>query len=237
MDGTEAFKKYRVNTGNTIRKFAALTRLSPRIITCYENGEKAINNIPVFKAIEIFDIFNADIEEYFDTYYPYKKALDEKTNRWKEENPHILEYEILKHRMYLRLAKIKKRKTVPEDVLDIVYDNFHKNFEILKLKIDANGNITEQDYLQYVIPINNMIKSGQNHLDTESEISNKIYHKLQKTEYSIPDVAAFCDISRQHLWRCVNGTFDFSKMRIDTALKLCYVLNMDFTEVFVGQLA
>lgn len=234
MDGKEAFKNYRIGTGNTIRKFASLTKLSPRIITCYENGEKGINNIPVFKAIEIFDIFNADIEEYFETYYPYKENIDEKIRKWHEKNPHILDYETLKHRMYLRLAKIKKRKTIPDDLLELVFEIYHKNFEILKLKTDKDGKISEQDYMQYVYPINNMIKSGQNHLITESVISQKIYNALQDSEYSIPDVAEICDISRQHLGRCVNGTFDFNKMRIDTALKLCYALNMDFREVFLG---
>lgn len=233
MDGNSAFKNYRVNNGLSVRKFASATQLSPRIVTSYENGEKAISNIPVFKAIRIFDIFQADIEEYFDIYYPYKNILDEKIEKWEKENPHILDYEILKHRMYLRLAKIKKRQSVPDEVCVRLYEEYNKNFEILKSKVDAKGNISDEDYMQYIEPINYLIKKGQHQLETDNRISYIIMENLLKTEYSIPDVATLCDISRQHLWRCVNGTFDFGKMRIDTALKLCYTLNMDFKEVFI----
>jgi hypothetical protein len=157
--------------------------------------------------------------------------MDEKIKQWKVQNPKVLDYDILKHRMYQRLAKNKERGKIPAAHLDDIYALYQDTFERLESRMDDVRKISEEDYRAYILPLNGQIKKELQQ-EPDNIISKRIWSRIMQSEYSIPDVAALCGISGWHLKGCITETYDFTNMHIDTALKLCYVLSIDFDREF-----
>ena len=233
MNGNEAFKYLREQKEYTVRQFAALSGTSPRIITYYESGERQIPYMSVLKAFDIFDLLQADIETYMDEYYPYKKELDANLIQWKKENLRNLNYTLLKKRFYMQLAKIRERQNIPISLLDIIFSKYQETFSELEAFVDENGNISDAKYEEYIMPLQYAIKKGfRIESMPENLISRNILEGICRTEFSVPEVAKLSGITSQHLKGCINETFDFDKMHVCVALKLCYILNLDFNDTF-----
>lgn len=49
-----------------------------------------------------------------------------------------------------------------------------------------------------------------------------------KSNYKIKDVSKMCGIAPQNLNYYINGKYDYGSLHVDTALKLCYLLKLDF---------
>jgi len=50
--------------------------------------------------------------------------------------------------------------------------------------------------------------------------------------YKIKDVSKICGIASQNLNYYINGKYDYGSLHVDTALKLCYLLKLDFKILF-----
>ena len=231
MNGQEALKYYRKLKGYSILQLAMMLELSARSITYYESGESPITSMPVSKAVEMFKLLDVNIEDFFDKYYPYKKDIDGKIQIWREKHPRILEVKVLKKRIYLRLAKIKERNNIPTTQLERLYSLFNKTFDELAMEMDEEGYIVDNVYESMVIPLMYNIKVEMQKMPKDFTCK-KILEAIIKTEYSVKDIAGFCNITHQHLAWCVKGKNDIRKMHIGIVLELCYVLKLDFMEVF-----
>jgi DNA-binding XRE family transcriptional regulator len=227
MNGNEAFKQYREISGYSIRHLAAVADVSPRVISYYENGEKQITSMTCVKACLFFDLFQAEVVPFFDTYFPYKSELDVRMEQWQLDNPRELRFDVLKKRIYRRLAKIKERGRVAYGHMVELHGQYRETFEYLSHRTDKEGKISGQDYTDYIIPLLCRIKREMQE-EPENEISKVIWDYMMNSEYSNAEIASFCGVSGVHLKCCFNGTNDMSKMHIDTALKICYVLDIDF---------
>ena len=231
MNGQEALKHYRKLKGYSILQLALMLELSTRSISYYESGESPITSMPVSKAVEMFKLLDVNIENFFDEYYPYKKDVDGKIQLWREKHPRTLEVKVLKKRMYLRLAKIKERNNISTTRLELLYSDFNKTFDELVVEMDESGYITDTVYERVVIPLMYNVKVEMQKTPKDF-ICKRILEGVLKTEYSVKDIAGFCNITHQHLAWCMKGKNDIRKMHIGIVLELCYVLNLDFTEVF-----
>lgn len=235
MTGNEFLKMKREECGYSVRKFAVDIGVSPRTISYHESGEKRIGSISLNKCICMFRRLDIPVCEFFDLYYPYKHSIDEKKKQWAEQNLRTYNFGLLKKRLYLRLAQIKKRKRLGEKELEEILVLFEAFFKDPQCPYSDGDDISPFDYEKYVRPIYYKIKIGMNGLPSD-EIGRTIIDALYKTDFSISDVAAICDITKQHLNLCINGNFDFGAMHVYTALKLCYLLELDFEEIFVKKI-
>lgn len=231
MDGKDYFKKLRTDKGYSIRQFANIADISPRLVTYYESGGKQIGSMSVEKSILVFECLNCSIVDFFDQYYSFKPDMDNKISEWKEKNKREYKFSVLKKRIYLRLAKIKERDILDQDVLNELFFMYEDYFNGILSEKCADGYLTEELYEKYVQKIFYRLKLAMNPLPG-NDIGDTILDAIYKTDYSLSDVAKFCDITRQHLNRCITGNCSFALMHIDTALKLCYLLNLDFKRTF-----
>ncbi|MDD3414198.1 MAG: helix-turn-helix transcriptional regulator [Lachnospiraceae bacterium] len=232
MTGNEFLKSKREDYGYSIRQFASDIGVSPRTITYYESGEKSIGAMSINKCIYMFHTLGMSIYDFFNTFYPYKEVIDEEKERWRKDNPSVYNFGLLKKRLYLRLAQIRKRERLGEADLEELmemYESFFKNDAISYLE---SNDISVMDYEKFVKPIYYKIKVKMNGLPVD-EIGYSIVDALCRTDYELSDVAMMCDISKQHLNQCINGNFDFGAMHVYTALKLSYLLELDFEKIFV----
>lgn len=230
MTGNEFLKSKREVCGFSIRQFAVNIGVSPRTITYYEAGEKSIGAISLNKCIYMFNSLGISVYDFFNTFYPYKPVINVEKERWEKENPNVYNFGLLKKRLYLRLAQIRKRERLGETELEEItemYELFFKNSSYL-----TDDDISIGDYEKYVKPIYYKIKVKMNGLPT-NEMGYAIIDALCRTDYALSDVAQMCDISKQHLNQCINGNFDFGAMHVYTALKLSYLLDLDFEKIFV----
>lgn len=229
MEGKDFLKKRREEKGFTVRQFAKEADVSPRLISYYEAGEKALDSIPLNKCIRMFRLLDYSVEDFYSRFFPYMQEIDEAVERWKKNNPLQYDYTVQKKRIYQRIAKIKERGSVDADILEQIHTMYDMFFGD---RCGSGSMISEEDYRRYIIPIHYQIKVAMKGLPA-APTCRRVTEALYQTDYSKTDIEAICGISRQHLNSCITGTSDFGTMRIITVLKLCYLLGLNFEDTFI----
>jgi len=232
MAGYEEFKQLRQNTGCTVRSFAELTKISSRSLTNYENGSLQLIAMPVEKSIRIFHCLNQDIPEFYYRNYPLKEEVDEQLAIWQIMNPQTFNFMDIRIKLFNRLNKIRERHTIDESILSRIITDYNLIVEEMETKVQENGNFKPEDYERYVKPILYRIRWGNDEPNQEG-FGNCINDKLYMTDFTYKDIASFIGITSEHLKHSVYGKYDYNKMHIGVALKLCYVLNVSFQELFI----
>ena len=232
VKGYEKFKQLREETGYSVRNFATKVQISSRSLTNYENGKMQLTALPVEKCIRIFEFIKQDIPEFYYEYYPLKKEADKKLAEWKYINSKIKDFPELKIRIFNRLSKIRERKTMDEQILNDIFSDFNRIFAFLETTLEEDGSISSENYEKYVQPLLYRIRWG-NEKPNRQGFGNCINDSLYMTDYSYKDLADFIGSTPAHLMNIIYGKYDFHKMHIGVALKLCYVLNILFDELFL----
>lgn len=232
MTGYEYFKQKRIEKGYSVRQFGKVVDITPRMVSYYEAGEKPIEHIPLHKINKIFDLLEIDIVEFFDCYYPYKETVDHAVENWKLENPVEYDFQKTKKKIYARLAQIKGRGVVEESKLNRIYDMYENFFCHESRKYLICNTISEEDYNKFVNPILYQIKLDMSGGLPENNISRNIMDAFYKSNYRMKDISKICGIAPQNLNYYINGKFDYGSLHTDTALKLCYLLKLDFKKLF-----
>ena len=231
MTGYEFFKERRMEKGYSVRQFGQMADITPRMVSYYEAGEKPIECIPLHKALRMFQLLDIVIEDFFDHYYPYKAEMDREIEKWQSLNPIEYNFQKTKKKIYARLAQIKSRGSIEENKLGSIYDMYENFFCNSYRKCLTENIISKEDYDSYVQPIYYQIKLAMNDLP-EDDISRKILEAFYKTNYKMIDVSQMCGITTQNLNKYLNGKYDYGSLHTDTALKLCYLLKLDFNNLF-----
>ena len=231
MTGNEFLKQSRVNKGYSVRQFGKMADITPRMVTYYESGEKLVIHLPVYKCLTMFRLLDISVEKFFCEYYFLNKEVDAAVKQWNKEHPKELDFATLKKRIYYRLAQIKKRESISGKNLEYIYDLYDIFFLQNHNNYRAGQDISLSDYQNYIIPIFYQIKISMNALPDE-RISRIILDTLYHTDYTVSDLCFFCGITIQRLNDYLNNKRDFSGIHVDTAIKICYVLNLNFDEIF-----
>lgn len=229
MTGYEYIKQKRIEKGYTIRQFGKVVNIIPRMISYYEAGEKPIEHISLNKMNKMFDVLEIDIEDFFDCYYPYKHDMDLQIVKWRCDNPVECDFQIVKKKIYARLAQIKSRGTIEESKLKQIYDMYDDFFCNEQRKFFP---ISTEEYNKFVNPILYQIKLNMSGGLPENDISRSIMIAFYQSGYKIKDVSKICGITSQNLNYYINGKYDYGSLHVDTALKLCYLLKLDFKILF-----
>lgn len=234
MNGSEALKQFRENKGYSIRGLAKEAGINFRNLTYYESGERDILVMPINTALKLFSIYDEDMEIYIDRYYPFKTELDKKIALWRQNNPRITDYNVLKKKIYSQLAKLKERNRFDETELEKIMECYRNIFRTLEISEDEFGNISDELYEKYVLPFIGMIEEKKAEPFPDDYIAEKIVKAICNSGYKRNDISYLIGIDSHHLRGCIKGTFDFKKMQSGNVLKLCYLLDLDFKETFVG---
>ena len=181
--------------------------------------------------LQSLSVLNVSLPEFFEEYYPYKEVVSSRVQIWQKQNPRTLEVDSIKKKIYYRLAKNKERKNMPLEVIETLQEKFVETFECAYKNANSEGCISAEFYEAYVMPLMYDIKKGM-HGELNESARKRMVEGIFKKEYSVHDIAELCDISYEHLIRCINGKMDFNKMNVIAALKLCFVLDLNLTEVF-----
>jgi len=229
MNGKEALKLYRTEKGYSVRRFAALLQVTPKTVYAYESQEVPLASMPTGRAVRTFSLLEADLEDFFDSFYPYKEELANAIRVWQNKNPIELDFVVLKTRLNNRIMKVKERNVLSEKEYLKINNQFVKTFAVLEKKKDKGGKILESDYMKYVFPICQLIRKET------YQIQNEWLRKgFLNSQYNLSEIADLCGISKRHFLSVVSGEREISTLRILTVLKLCYVLNLDFKKFTQG---
>lgn len=232
MTGYEEFKQLRKNTGCTVRNFADQVGISSRSLTNYENGSLQLTAVSVEKCVRIFHLLGKDIPEFYFRNYSLREEVDEQLAKWQLMNPQVVNFMDMRVKLCNRLNKIRERHTIDEPILSRIIIDYNLTFEELESRVGEDGCIIPEDYDLYVNPILYQIRWGNDEPKREG-FGNYVNDKLFMTEYTYKDVANFIGITSEHLKNSIYGRYDYRKMHIGIALKLCYILNIPFQELFI----
>ena len=231
MTGNEFIKNCRLQKGYSVRQFGKMADITPRMVSYYESGEKLLEHLPVYKCITMFRLLDISVVEFFHTYYSIDTEVNDAIEQWSNEHQIDLDFNNLKKRIYARIAQIKSRGKMTADDLQNIYDLYNDFFARNPKNYISGQCITLVDYEEYIIPIYYHIKASMNTWP-DGKIARAILDALYKTNYSLSDICVLCGITVQRLNDYLNGKRDFSVIHVDTALKVCNVLNLDFEELF-----
>ena len=234
MTGYEYFKQKRIERGYSIRQFGKAVDVTPRMVSYYETGEKPIERIPLYKMNKMAEHLEIDVEKFFDLYYPYKSNMDLAIEKWKQDNPTEYDFQKVKKKIYARLAQIKGRGAIDPDKLNLIYAMYENFFCNEYRKHIIGDTISEVDYETFVSPILYQIKLNMSGELPAYEVSRNIVIAFYKSGYEKKDVSKLCGIASQNLNYYINGKYEYGSLHTDTALKLCYLLKLDFKTLFVS---
>ena len=140
----------------------------------------------------------------------------------------------VKKKIYARLAQIKGRGAIDPDKLNLIYAMYENFFCNEYRKHIIGDTISEVDYETFVSPILYQIKLNMSGELPAYEVSRNIVIAFYKSGYEKKDVSKLCGIASQNLNYYINGKYEYGSLHTDTALKLCYLLKLDFKTLFVS---
>lgn len=230
MEGYEAFKKLRADTGMTIRSFAAKAEISPRVLTYYESGEKSLLCIPTEKAVSLFSILTVSLPDFYFRYYPIKEEVNRRIEKWNAERTRITDREQIKTRLKNRIFQMRSRALISASEKEFLLTAYESQMSMMAKALGNRKKLTDTEYEQFVLPVLYLIKSAskQNSVDQRTfVVKDAICH----TEYSIRDLADIVGVSQQHLKGRLNKN-ELEKLHVETVLKLCLALDISFESIF-----
>lgn len=238
MEGYEAFKRLREQSGMTTREFANKANIALSTLVYYENGKKSLLNLPVKKAVIIFNLLQYPVSQFYLKYYPLQSTIEDKISEWKLAHPREYDYKKLFVRIKNRLMQQKSRARIPDDLYLVLEEKFFILFDKLAENTDNQGQISDQAYSELVLPyLHDLGCALENSLpETEkyqNEISKRINDKLLYTDFSYKDLADIVDIHECRISSCMNNKGDFMDIRIGTAIKICLVLEETLEKLFL----
>ena len=239
MDGSQAFKSYREKSGYSIRKYASAAGISVRSLEYYENGSRSLLSMPTEKAILLFSLLSVSIPNFFGEYYNIElSSVNDAVLAWKAKDLRVYSFSLIKKRMKARLYKMRARGRLADTDLRDIFDMYVSSFDVLEETYSENDNLSDEDYDKYIAPIFIKLKKLL-YNEPGTEQLDVLYNALISCKYLTHSADLidkdFCDlvgVSRQYLTSILNGGNDINKLRIETSLRLCQVLPIDFEQLF-----
>ncbi len=240
MEGYQAFKQARIDHGFSIERFSDITGIKPRSLVYYESGERSLDGLMVFKVLSLFEPLAINPEDFFDEFLHYKSDCDKRMTKWKQAHPRILNYSMLRHLSYDRIVHLKYRETISLEQYDKLIYYYRNTFDFLSNQMVNRENLTENEYeteyLTFLYNIKSVLymKPDMDYLLCEVL---KYYFKSEFTALTFSFLSKdFAELigytSVPKLRKILSGELGLGNLSVIAALKLCYVLNLDFSKIF-----
>lgn len=241
MQGHEAFQKAVTDSGLSLKDIAAQSGYVEKTLRNYEQGILSLENVSVKRIIKLFSVLGIDIPTFFEEYYSIKADFENDLRQWHETHSKELEYSVVRKRFYDRIKQFKYRKRFPEEVQEELEQLFEDNFSTLSQKLVNEDRLfmQEEEYQTFVKPIEVYIKQLFNDKPV-GRSEQMIYDALICSDYNTgtlfnDEIANLLGVSEIYLYNLFYGknNMAFNSIKIKTALKLCYLLGLDFNTVFI----
>jgi transcriptional regulator with XRE-family HTH domain len=245
MEGYQAFKQARIEHGFSIESFSVATGIKPRSLTYYESGERSLGGVMVYKCLALFAPLELRPEEFFCEYLNYRTECDEQMLLWKAAHPRVLNYSILRHLSYDRIVHMKYRDTITAHQYEKLIYHYRATFDYLSDKLAGRDSLTneeyESEYLEFLYNVKKVLymKPAMEHHPLVQIVEH--YFKSEFTAHTFSflanDFAGLIGYSGLHkLRKILDGELGLDNLSMIAALKLCYVLKLNFSEIFcVGE--
>ena len=240
MEGFEILKQTRIEHGYTIDELSSITGIKPRSLRYYECGEKSLNSLMVYTVLELFAPLDISPEDFFDRYFHYKEECDIQISNWKKEHPKILDYSSLRHLSYDRIAHLKYRDTISEKQYLKLMGYYQTIFNYLSALLNDRNTLTEKEYdieyLDFMYNAKRVLYGKDNLPDPLNDILRNYFRSeyVSQTFSFLPkEFATLIGYSMvSNLRKILAGELPLDKLSIIAALKLCYVLELEFPQIF-----
>lgn len=240
MEGYQAFKRARIEHGFSVASFSDATGIKPGTLISYENGDRSLEGLMVYKGLSLFKPLGISPEVFFDEFLHYKSDCDTHMLEWKKDHPRILNYSRLRHFSYDRIVHMKYRGTITLDQYDKMICYYKNTFDYLSNQISDRENLTdeeyESEYLTFLFNIKNVLYMKP---DMGYPLRELLKHYF-KSEYTAQTFSfltnnfaaliGYTYVSK--LRKILAGELDLDNLSMFAALKLCYVLDLDFPKIF-----
>lgn len=235
LKGYEAFKNARENVGYSYREFASIADISLSMLVYYENGKKSLLKMSVKKAVEVFEILNISLQDFYMTYYFDELDVKDAVAQWKKDNPREYSVKKLYQRLKNRIFKLKERERITLDMHKKLYANLQAISKVLK---EEGAYISDEIYEEYILDLQSQIgKCLEENLPEEEQMKNEVSIRINecvlRSDYSYKDLATFIGITNKRLSNCKNAENGYEDMMIENALKICNVFSVKFEDLFL----
>lgn len=231
-DACKFFLDAKKKSGYKINDLVLKTGVSKSSFIAYGSNPNSLLSMSYEHCVAIFKLLNISVENFYNTFFPYKSALNYEVCRWKEQHPIDYSFSSQKNKLRSRIMKRKSRESIAEEdfvYINELYDVFFNDKNVIMHFKQGDDTLTQQQYQEYVVPIlYNLKKSNKCILKGPMRV---IIEYLYRTEYSIKDISELSGINYETLVLYATGKRDFNKIHILTVLKICYILGIDFNEL------
>lgn len=224
-------REKREATGLTLREFCDKVNVSVSSFTEYQNGNKSLLCIPLNKGIRIFKALSIDLETFYSDFFPeLREETIQKVNLVKADRCIELDFEKLKQRYRVRIAKIKERKKLSNAEIETLLSIFKSTFEELETQIDLNGRIPENLYMEKIVPFSYVLKKKLAVDKIKNSAAALIDDAFLKSGMTYAELGYIVDVTPKRLTMCRTSEEGYSNMKIGSVLKICYALNVPIKE-------
>lgn len=235
LKGYEAFKNARENAGYSYREFAGIADISLSLLVYYENGQKSLLGMPVKKAIEVFEILNISLHDFYMAYYSKELGVENVIAQWKKDNPREYSVKKLYQRLKNRIFKLRERERITPDMHERLYANLQAVFKVLE---GESSYISDKIYEEYIWDLEYQIgKCLEDNLPEEEQMKNeaavRINDCILRSDFSYKDLATFIGITNRRLSNCKNTESGYDDMKVENAMRICNVFSVRFEDIFL----
>lgn len=236
MESRLILKKTRNDKGYTIKHLSEVTGFKPNILRYYESGDRSLDAVMVYKVLRLFEPLNLNPENVFD----YKKECDKEIAKWQTNHPRNFDYVSLRHQSYEKIMHLKYRKSITEEQFDKLMYYYRDTFDYLSVILDDEKILSVAEYEDLYLRFLYISRMTLYLTGNEPEPQKTLLEAYLNCEYSSYTFSFltkdFSNIIGYHkidkLREILSGKMGLDNLSIKAALKLCYVLDVDFNSIF-----
>ena len=211
-------KEYRMLMNCSQNELAMLTGLSKRTIQNFEQYPERIEKTSCENAAKLFQVLPVTVEEYF-SYLNIKEIVVEKMSLWNEKNPLDINFSSYKARIYNHFYSKYRKNVISKNDFEIIKSEWKTISDSYIKYLDKEGILPYEYYFEFTIEkYDKATKNIKKYMIINGITNDMVAYIMDKNVYYIRN--------------CQNGLRNFSGMGVIPGLKLCYLLNVTFKDIF-----
>lgn len=240
MEMHNILKQTRLNKGYTINQLSEITKIKPRSLNQYENGDNELYSLN--KCIVLFNALDLNVVEVYNDVFQYQEECDNNIKKWYEAHPRDYNYKSLKKHCYERIYHLKYHNIVSDNQYNKILSCYKNVFNNLSLCLEDRLLLTpaeyENEYLNFLYNVKHLMYYKE--LDRAYDIVLSAYLRSEFSSVTfgfIPDdfINLINYTNKPKFRKILSGELKLDNLSIVPVLKLCYVLELDFNKIFLDK--
>ena len=238
MEISNILKQTRLKKGISISQLSDITNIKPRSLSYYESGRRSPNSLN--KCVLLFNTLGLDIVEVFEETIHYQEECDKQIAIWHKQHARIYNCKELKKQSYDKISHLKYNKSISEEQYIKILSYYKELFDFLATSMNDRDCMTPEEYENHYFDFMYNVKSliYYNKVDDPLDTILKTYLKSEFSSVTFSflsnDFIKIVGYSNPHKFRKIlSGELDIENLSALSALKLCYILRLDFNSLFI----